>query len=225
MKYDSYHPTQTKRAVVKSLTDRAKNLCSIEVVESEKSKVQTILKSNGYNQSFINRSSLNRPPSIENNEVRQCFVSVLYIKGTYERVQRALSKHNIRLASKPSNTLQRKLNNAKQRKPAPEATTAVYKINCNECDAHYIEKKNKLIKDRIKEHQNNIRIGEQNSMIFQHVANNNHNMDFSNLSVLAKNQHPRGRRILETFYSQNSTHAINRFMEVPDVCFPVCKTP
>ena len=129
LKYDSYHPTQTKRAVVKSLTDRAKNLCSIEVVESEKSKVQAILKSNGYNQNFINRSSLNRPPSIENNEVRLRYVSVPYIKGTYERVQRALSKHNIRLASKPSNTLQRKLNNAKQRTPAPETTTAVYKIN------------------------------------------------------------------------------------------------
>ena len=223
LKYDSYHPTQTKRAVVKSLTDRAKNLCSIEVVESEKSKVQAILKSNGYNQNFINRSSLNRPPSIENNEVRLRYVSVPYIKGTYERVQRALSKHNIRLASKPSNTLQRKLNNAKQRTPAPETTTAVYKINCNECDAHYIGETKKQVRDRIKEHQNNIRIGEQNSMIFQHVANNNHNMDFSNPTVLAKNQHPRGRRILETFYSQNSTHAINRFMEVPDVYFPVVR--
>ena len=84
LKYDSYHPTQTKRAVVKSLTDRTKNLCSIEVVESEKSKIQAILKSNGYNQNFINRSSLNRPPSIENNEVRLRYVSVLYIKGTYE---------------------------------------------------------------------------------------------------------------------------------------------
>ena len=30
-------------------------------------------------------------------------------------------------------------------------------------------------------------------------------MDFSNPTVLAKNQHPRGRRILETFYCQNST--------------------
>ena len=94
MKYDSYHPTQTKRAVVKSLTDRAKNLCSIEVVESEKSKVQAILKSNGYNQNFINRSSLNRPPSIENNEVRLRYVSVPYIKGTYERVQRVTMSYN-----------------------------------------------------------------------------------------------------------------------------------
>ena len=79
----------------------------------------------------------------------------------------------------------------------------------------------KQVRDCIKEHQNNIRIGEQNSMIFQHVANN-HNMDFSNPTVLAKNQHPSGRRILET-YSQNSTHAINRFMEVPDVYFPVVR--
>ena len=52
LKYDSYHATQTKRTVVKFLTDRAKNLCSIEVVESEKSKVQEILKSNGYNQNL-----------------------------------------------------------------------------------------------------------------------------------------------------------------------------
>ena len=51
------------------------------------------------------------------------------------------------------------------------------KINyCNECDSHYIGEKEKQVKDHIKEHQNNIRIGEQNSMIFQHVANYNHNM-------------------------------------------------
>ena len=85
-------------------------------------------------------------------------MSVPYIKGTYERVQRALSKHNIRLASKPSNTLQRKLNNAKQRKPAPETTTAVYKLNCNERDAHYIGETKKQVMDRIKENQNNINI-------------------------------------------------------------------
>ena len=84
-------------------------------------------------------------------------------------------------------------------------------------------KRKKQVKDRIKEHQNNIRIGEQNSMIFQHVANYKNNMDFSNPTVLAKNQHPRGRRILETFYSQNSPHAINRFMDVPDVYFPVVR--
>ena len=52
------------------------------------------------------------------------------------------------------------------------------------------KQKTKQVRDRINEHQNNIRIGEQNSMIFQHVANNNHNMDFSNPTVLAKNQHP-----------------------------------
>ena len=109
-----------------------------QIEESEKSKVQAILMSNGYNQNFIIGSSLSRHPSIENNEVRQLYVSVPYIKKTYERVQRALSKHNIRLPSKPSNTLQRKLNNAKQRRPAPETTTAVYKINCYECYAHYI---------------------------------------------------------------------------------------
>ena len=122
-----------------------------------------------------------------------------------------------------SNTLQRKLNNAKQRRLVHETTTAVYRINCNEYDAHYIEETKKQVKDRMREHQNNIRIKEQNSMIYQHVVNFNHNMVFSNPTVLAKNQHPRGRRILETFYSQNSTHAINRFMEVPDVHFPVVR--
>ena len=137
---------------------------------------------------------LNRPPSNENNVVRLRYVSVPYIKGTYEIVQRALSKHNIRLDSKPTNIIQLKLNNMKQSRPAPETTTAVYKINCNECNAHYFGERKKQVKDCIKEHQINIRIGEQNSMIFQHVANYNHNMDFSNPAVLAKNQYPRGRK-------------------------------
>ena len=78
LKYNSYHPTQTKRVVVKSLTDRANNLRSIEAVQSEILKVKVILKSNGYNQNFTHKSSLNRPPSIENNVVRQRYVGRLY---------------------------------------------------------------------------------------------------------------------------------------------------
>ena len=42
--------------VIKSLTDRAKNMISIEAMQPEKSKVQGIFKSNGYNQNIINRS-------------------------------------------------------------------------------------------------------------------------------------------------------------------------
>ena len=83
-------------------------------------------------------------------------------------------------------------------------------------------KRKKQVKGRIKEHQNNIRIGEQNSMIFQHVANYNHNMDFSNPTVLAKNQHPRGRRILETFYSQNSTRASYKEVHGSSWCIFSC---
>ena len=61
------------------------------------------------------------------------YVSAPYIKGTTERTNRILKRYDIKFGSKPSNTLNKMLNNCKENKCNNEKTD-VYKINCQNCD-------------------------------------------------------------------------------------------
>ena len=98
-----------KTSVIRSLVDRAFNLCSSEYLESEIEFIKSTLISNGYKSRQINqiirkkRNSINSPnlsPQTNNNDPQQKYISVPYIKGTYERMGRVLKQKNIILASK-----------------------------------------------------------------------------------------------------------------------------
>ena len=58
LKFQSNHPKCHKRAVVKSLTDRAKKLCSADNLEGEMKMIESTLKQNGYPRHFIQNSSI-----------------------------------------------------------------------------------------------------------------------------------------------------------------------
>ena len=52
----------------------------------------------------------------ERDENNFKYVSAPYIKGTTERTNRILKRYDIKLGSKPSNTLNKMLNNCKEKK-------------------------------------------------------------------------------------------------------------
>ena len=72
-----------------------------------------------------------------NEEVTK-YISVPYIKGCSERVQRILHPHQIRLANKPSTTIRSQVCHLKDAKSASERNHAVYKIDCLDCSSTYI---------------------------------------------------------------------------------------
>ena len=107
---DSNCPMTHKTSVIRSLVDRAFNLCSSEYLESEIEFIKSTLISNGYKSRQINQiirkkrnsiNSSNLSPQTNNNDPQQKYISVPYIKGTYEGMGRLLKqKKNIILASK-----------------------------------------------------------------------------------------------------------------------------
>ena len=132
-KFTSNHLMQAKRSVVKSLQDRATNLCSADNVQDEETKIKEILKENGYPRKFLikqHQSQEPSQPSTSDNLRQRRYVSVPYIKGTYERASRILKKINIKLGSKPSNKLQNQLGNAKQKRNTKDKSNVVYEIDC-----------------------------------------------------------------------------------------------
>ena len=86
---------QAKRSVVNSLQDRATNLCSVDNVQDEEKKMKVILKENGYPRKFLikqHQSQEPSQPSTSGNLRQRRYVSVPYIKGTFERASRILKK-------------------------------------------------------------------------------------------------------------------------------------
>ena len=65
-------------------------------------------------------------------------VTIPYIKGTSETISRILQPYNIRVAHKPTTTLQHLLTNIKDRDKPNNRQGAVYKIRCSDCQASYI---------------------------------------------------------------------------------------
>ena len=106
--FESLSPAQSKRAVVKTLMDRAKYLpLTSERKQSKKQQVISDLKVNGYPQNFIesclDSAQVNKQP--ENQESPRGYASFPYVKGVSESVRRVLSKENNRTTFKPVKAL------------------------------------------------------------------------------------------------------------------------
>ena len=63
----------------------------------------------------------------------------------------------------------------------------VYEIPCKSCSKVYIGQTGKDLSDRLRQHKQSIRYGQENSAIFTHVRDHNHNIDWDNAKKLINN--------------------------------------
>ena len=228
LKFSSNHPMNHKRAVVRSLVDRANKLCSEEVQGKEINIIKATMKKNDYPKKFVD-NIVNERKSSNNNNNRESersvtrYVSTPYIKGTSERANHVLKKYNIRLSNKPSNTLHKQLNNTKDKRPPLSTSNCVYKIKCRDCDHVYIGETRKTLQERVKQHESNVRHRSSTSLVYQHCSRFNHSMQFDNAKVVINNERTRSRRYLESFHSFSNSHALNRYVEFSEIYKPIIK--
>ena len=63
----------------------------------------------------------------------------------------------------------------------------VYEIPCKSCSKVYIGQTGKDLNDRLKQHKQSIRYGQENSAIFTHVRYHNHCIDWENTKKIVNN--------------------------------------
>ena len=85
LKFTSNHPMQAKRSVVKSLQDRATNLCSVDNVQDEETKIKEILKENGYPRKFLIKKTTPKPRTVSTINFRQPSSTTLCICALHKR--------------------------------------------------------------------------------------------------------------------------------------------
>lgn len=59
-------------------------------------------------------------------------------------------------------------------------STVIYKVFCKNCDASYVDQ-TKRLKTRFKEHMNNFKLNQSNSVITEHINNFNHTFDWGTI--------------------------------------------
>ena len=110
LSFHSHHPVAHKRAVVKSLTDRAKTIPSSSEQRSKEMKhVTAALVANGYPKRFVIDVGKPKRPAQQLSttapDATKGFCILPYIKGTSEPIKRILSNHDIKIAQKPHQTI------------------------------------------------------------------------------------------------------------------------
>ena len=73
----------------------------------------------------------------------------------------------------------------------------VYCISCKDCKLKYIGEKSGNLHIRLKEHKRDIRIGNLDNAIFQHIFQSNPNFDLNPAKILIYIHNKRQRRIFE----------------------------
>ena len=110
--YDSHHPQSVKRGIVKCLYERAKRLVTKpSVISEEKKHLSSVLVSNGYPFSFLQKlTKTGKPKNIvePTNEFKATTV-LPYVKSLSEQLRCCLQQQGVRTVSKLKSTLRSQL--------------------------------------------------------------------------------------------------------------------
>ena len=157
-----------------------------------------------------------KPKKADQNQQSKGMVVLPYIQGVSEKLQRVFRKHNIATTLKPHSTLRKTLVHPKDKRDTKETAGCVYEIFCKNCEFSYVGETGRLLKTRLKEHQQeadkiadkihtrSTRISsvsdQHKSAISDHVAATNHVIDWEGAKILHREDERYPRWIRESIW-------------------------
>ncbi|XP_068756578.1 uncharacterized protein [Montipora capricornis] len=215
LSFSSHHPSMHKRAVVKSLMDRAERIPTTKSDRSkEKQRVISTLQSNGYPKRFIlDASKPKRPPkdTINAAESGRGYSTIPYVSGTSEPIKRVLENHGIKVAFKPYQTMSQMFPKPKDQIDKEETRGPVYDIPCADCSKSYVGETQRKFSTRKGEHQKAVARRQcKKSALADHVTNTNHDIAWDEATILRTNSNWHQRKILEAWEINCARDPLNR---------------
>ena len=226
--YDSHHPQSVKRGIVKCLYERAKRLVTKpSVISEEKKHLSSVLVSNGYPFSFLQKlTKTGRPNDSTKPAIEFKATAVLpYVKGVSEQLRRSLQQQGVRAVFKSETTLRSHLVRPKDAVNPAKQDGVVYRIPC-ECGKVYIGETGRPMQDRIKEHDRDIRFARtETSAVSEHAHNTGHKPLWNEVKFIDRDPHYYTRRVKEAIHIRLHPDNINRDsgIEIPEAWMPTIK--
>lgn len=215
--------------MIKTLTNRALNVCSSEKAQEEEfMKLRQIFKSNGYSVHTINKAMKyvikKRDPTAPDrtqrdgipteNTTNKLFMCLPYDENLFKHLRPIQRRYNIKIAWKPANKLSQKLVHLKDRSPKERSTNVIYKIKCSDGNC-YIGETSRTLEQRVKEHKEAYKkMQGKSSAIAEYSINNGVVPLWNEVEILAKEKDWRKRRIkealhIERYGSLNRNHGLD----------------
>ena len=159
-RWDSYCPTSRKIALIRSITQRAKKICSPQYLDDEAEKLQAIFWKNGYPEPIVSRvikQTLNHQAEAPNEmkKPEKVFIRLPWLgpaSSAFENRIRRVTNATIP-SCKPVCvfTIRKMLSTGrKDRLPAEQLSNVIYLYNCV-CGHNYVGRTTQRLEERIKQ--------------------------------------------------------------------------
>lgn len=218
LNYNSNHPQEHKRGVIKTLLHRADSVVSDDCErQAEKDYIKKVLTFNDYPthfiQSVLDESQRANPIQSDNRRARTIKKSppvvIPYIRGVSEEIRRIMKQYNVQVFFKPVNTLRQLLVRPKDPLGKDRVVGPVYHITCDKCDANYVGETERSLRARFQEHR---RPSSVTSEVSQHLHTEQpgHSVDIENVEILAVENRWFERGVKEATFIRSVKPTLNK---------------
>lgn len=229
LNFNSNHSFTQKINIIENLKSRALKLSHSDFHQKNLNNIKSFLLKNNYPKKLIDKILLKKhiTPNIQNTEQNTeqpkiPYLKIPFVKDLSEKIARELKHDSFSIAFKNENTLRKLFTKQKTPTPKEMQSNVIYKIPCLECDGVYIGQTKRYLKTRISEHIRSVRptnlIHNTNkTALAEHFEKEQHQFNFDDTSVLAKQTNYKKRILNEMVEIQNHTTSINKKQDVENL--------
>ena len=217
----SYSPTSHRATTLRTLTRHAQIICdSTDSLRDENEHLHQIFHKNDYSDEFIDTNQCKQTKQNDecaNTETKNelTTVSLPYIRGTSETIAQILKPFNIRIAHKPTRTLQHLRTNVKDKDDPKDRQGTVYRIRCNDCNGTYIGETGRTLTTRLGEHQTATDKEDLTNNIAQHHRKTGHDINWDSATCLTHSTDKDRRLTLESWFTNLQPNPLNCSRKLP----------
>ncbi|XP_072023436.1 uncharacterized protein [Amphiura filiformis] len=207
LNFSSHQPLEHKLGVIRTLTHRAKTLSSDStLLEKELDHVKKSLSICGYTKwTWTAPSSKRRDPKPRRNETpSKGHVSLPYVQGVTEAINRKIRSAGVTVHVKPSNTIRSMVVSPKDKVKTLDRTGSIYQIQCKDCPSQYIGETERALGKRVSEHKR------EPSPVGGHMKAARHSFDPGEVKVLDSDSRWFQRGVKEAVYIAASEPDLNK---------------
>ncbi|XP_067667512.1 uncharacterized protein [Haliotis asinina] len=196
--YLSNHHLQIKRAVVSTLTRRAKSICDPDHLQTEIDHLRTtFINLNGYPKQLVDRTMSStlqqqeqRQPKPEPSPIRSNIPFQGHISHHISRLLKKTAGIDVTFKSdKTLKTILKANGRCTPTKTTHKPRDCIYKLMCD-CGSSYVGETSRPIDIRLKEHRTSVEKSDLKSALSEHIVNNpSHYIDWQATTIIATNVH------------------------------------
>ena len=164
---------------------------------------------------------LTQATDIQEEEIR-ISISLPYVEGTSEKLQRILRSHKIRSTFYTEMTLCKPLCKPKDRVAAEDKNNIAYEIDCGNCQAVYFGESKRFLKSRSDEDKRSVRNCDcDKNESAKHCWEADRNFNWDQKKVIDRESRLIPRKIKETIhYLKNPNHINKISYMLPEILIP-----